>query len=81
MRFVKSLVAVIGFLAVLIPGVWFMADLSASAEGSKKKTATLEEAVKALTDIHVRQETIEQAEARLKAKLCADGKLKPEDCK
>lgn len=81
MTFVKQLIAVIGFTAVVVPGVWFVADLSASAEGSKKKTETLEEAVKKLTDIHVRQETVAQAEARLKAKLCAEGKLTGDDCK
>lgn len=76
----KQIASVLGFLALVVPSIWFLADLSASAEGSKKKTVTLEQAVKALTDIHVRQETVEQAEARLKAKLCAEGKLKPEDC-
>lgn len=81
MSFVKSLVAVIGFTAVVVPGVWFLADLSASAEGSEEKTATLEQAVKTLTDIHVRQETVEEAERRLKEKLCAEGKLKGDDCK
>lgn len=76
-----KIATVLGVLAVLVPAVWFFADLSASAEGSERKTETLEQAVKKLTDIHVRQETVEQAEKRLKAKLCSEGKLKPEDCR
>ena len=80
MSFAK-LATVVGFVAILVPGIWFLADLSASAEGSEKKTETLEQAVKKLTDIHIRQETVAQAEARLKAKLCAEGKLTGDDCK
>jgi len=80
MSFAK-LATVVGFVAILVPGIWFLADPSASAEGSEKKTETLEQAVKKLTDIHIRQETVAQAEARLKAKLCAEGKLTGDDCK
>ena len=70
----------LGIAVVLVSSIWFMADLSASAEDSEQKTETLEQAVKKLTDIHVRQETVKEAEAKLKKKLCAEGKLKGADC-
>ncbi len=70
----------LGLLAVLVPTVWYFASQDALAQATAEKTETLEEVVKTLKDIHVQQVTAKQAKKALKAKLCAEGKLKGADC-
>jgi hypothetical protein len=70
-------------LAVLIPVgsfVWYVATHDAFASEEAVEQKTLVEAVQKLTEIHVRQETVEQAEKNLKLRLCAEGKLAGADC-
>lgn len=78
-------------LAVIVPmlgATWYLFDQRAIAQttvervaDTEQKQRTVEEAVKVLTDIHVRQDTVKEAEKALKAKLCAEGKLTGDDCK
>ena len=70
-------------LAVVIPlsgGVWWVATQTAFAEDQAKEQEKIVEAVEVLKDIHLKQETVREAEIRLKAKLCAEGKLTGADC-
>ena len=77
-------------LAVAVPlcaFVWYLATHDADAQEEKAdqdameaRQVKIEEAVDTLTAIHVRQETVAEAEAALLLKLCAEGKLPPEDC-
>jgi hypothetical protein len=76
-----KLATLVGILAVLVPAVWFFADLSASAQESEKKIETLEEIAKSLRDIHTRQETVEETEKATIARLCREKKLEGDDCK
>ncbi len=70
-------------LTVAIPFatvVWYAAVHDADAESQKTEQSTLVQAVEKLTAIHERQETVEQAERALRARLCAEHKLAPEEC-
>jgi len=72
--------AVVGVLIPVGGLVWYVATHDAFANEEAVEQKTLVEAVQKLTDIHVRQETVEQAEKNLKLRLCADGKLAGADC-
>jgi hypothetical protein len=72
--------AVLGVLVPVAGFVWYLATHDAFANEESKKQKTMSEAVQMLTEIHVRQETVEQAEKNLKLRLCADGKLVGADC-
>ena len=80
--------SVLGVLAIVASMVWYFANQDALAQATAEKTTSIAhqqeiivEAVKTLRDIHARQETVKEAEAALRAKLCAEGRLKGADCK
>jgi len=79
--------AVLGIGVTIGSFVWYAATHDAEAQTEKAdqdaieaRQEKLEEAVDTLKAIHVRQETVEEAEAALLAKLCAAGKLPEEEC-
>ena len=74
-------VSTIAGLVFMICGVvWYFALHDAAAGDQSREQKTLVQAVKVLTEIHVRQATVEEAEQAMTAKLCAQGKLKGADC-
>jgi len=87
----KNVLKVAGLVAAITPlfGLsWYFFDQNARAQTTQervveaeKKQETLEEVVKTLKEIHVRQDTVQQAEERMKQKLCAEGKLTGADCR
>lgn len=79
--------AVLGVVVPMGGVIWYFAIQDADAQTEKtdqnhieQRQEKLEEAVDTLTAIHVRQETVKEAEAKLLAKLCADGKLPKSEC-
>ena len=71
-------------LAVAIPAIgalWWFFEHTAQAEDQAKEQAVIVQAVEKLTEIHVRQTTVDEAEEALIAKLCREGKLPAAECK
>jgi len=71
----------IGTIAGALAALYFVFSFYAQAQSDSAEQVTLVEAVEALAAIHVRQDTVDAAEARLKAEWCLAGKLvDPGDC-
>jgi hypothetical protein len=67
--------------ALLIGGIgWWTFGFVSTAQDDHTEQITLEEAVEKLTQIHIRQATIAEAEAAQISRLCREGKLVPESC-
>jgi hypothetical protein len=62
--------------ALLIGGIgwWWFGHIS-EAQTDHKEQVTITEAVEKLTQIHIRQDTVSEAEAAQLKRLCDEGKL------
>lgn len=72
--------AIVAALSIPAGGIWWMAGHARAADDQAKEQADMAKAVKTLTAIHVRQETVSDAEKAMIKKLCAAKKLKGPDC-
>ena len=82
-RISRPMIEIGAVLAVVVPlagFVWYLSAHDADAQTEKAEQSTLVQAVEKLTAIHERQETVEQAERALRARLCAQRKLPAEEC-
>lgn len=60
-------------------GWWFFEHVSMAQEDHEEQI-TLVDAVEKLTMIHMRQETVAQAEDAMMERLCREGKIDPREC-
>lgn len=81
---VQKVAAVISALVIPLGavggGALWMAEHVAQANDDSAEQEQMVEALEKLTDLHVRQQTVEDAERAQLRKLCAAGKLQDEDC-
>lgn len=84
---VRTIVGLITVGTAVVTALWFFWDTRATAAGAQDQAVENEkelrgqaEQIQLLTDIHTKQQAAEEAERRLREKLCAAGKLKGEDC-
>jgi hypothetical protein len=62
--------------ALLIMGIgWWTFSFVSTAQTDHTEQVTIVEAVEKLTAIHIRQDTVEEAEEALLKQLCEEGKL------
>jgi predicted TIM-barrel enzyme len=94
MKIFMGIGGVLGVIVAIGAAYWYLFEREAFAQATAARTTVVEgnqrtmsadqrtmgEAVQALTDIHVRQETVQQAEQNMRVKLCAENKLKGADC-
>jgi hypothetical protein len=70
----------IAFALLIICIGWWAFGFVSTAQTDHTEQITLEKAVEKLTQIHIRQATIAEAEAAQLARFCREGKLGPETC-
>jgi hypothetical protein len=76
---IEKIHGVIAFVLMLGGIAWWWFGHISIAQTDHEEQITIKEAVGKLTDIHIRQDTVKEAEKALLKKLCDEGKLV--DCK
>jgi hypothetical protein len=77
---IMAIGAILAALAIPAGGLWWMAGFARASDEQAKEQADMAKAVKTLTAIHVRQETVSDAEKAMIKKLCDAGELKGAMC-
>jgi len=72
--------AVFPVLSAALFGVWWFFGHVAQAEGDHNEQVVLAEVVKGLAAIHLKIDTVEEAEAAQIVRLCMEGKLDAVHC-
>jgi hypothetical protein len=94
MKIFMGIGGVLGVIVAIGAIYWYAFEREAFAQATEARTTVVEaeqramsedqrtmgEAVQALTDIHIRQETVAEAQTNMRVKLCAANKLKGADC-
>jgi hypothetical protein len=72
---IEKIHGVIAFVLTIGGLLWWWFGHISVAQTDHTEQVTIVEAVEKLTEIHIRQDTVEKAEEELLKKLCDEGKL------